>query len=200
MSNDLQLMYLMCSRFCHDLAAPLGAIAIGLEMLPEDNEPDSPQKILKYSIQSAVNKLELMRCLSGYATATHKPTLAEACQVIEKSIDPEKHTFTFMADPSTEISGEPVRLLLALMIIALDALPRGGEITVNRDFSIHLKGTMVKINDETLSCLTNGPALAQINSRAVVAYLVNTLCQRLGTKLAIVQEQVNSLTFKFSEA
>lgn len=199
MPNDLQLMYLMCSRFCHDLAAPLSAISIGLEMLPDDESPDSPNKILKFSVQSAINKLELMRCLCGYATSQDKPNLKDVRAIIEKSIDPTKITLKWLADASLNIKGESVRLLIALIMIAIESLPRGGEITINTDFSITLQGNLVKLNEEVVEAMTCNNSINNTSSRGVIGYFTHLLCQRVGLKIIIDNPKPNLIIIKYLE-
>lgn len=199
MTPDLQLMYLMCSRFCHDMAAPLSAIAIGLDMLPTDDTPDSPNQILKYSVQSAINKLELMRCLCGFASNTDKPSLEEAHRFILKALESSKIKLTWLAAMNSEIKGEPVRLLIALMITAFETLPRGGEIIVNPDFSINLEGSLIKLNDAVLHNITTPLPLSETSSRDIMGVFIHIISSRLGVRIIVDQPHPNSVTFKFKE-
>lgn len=198
---DLQLMYLMCSRFCHDLAAPLGAISIGLDMLDESPEPDSPQQILKYSVQSAMHKLELMRCLCGYGAYTDRPTLAEAREIIDKSVDPDRYTIIWPEIQEIgfydRIVGNAVRLYIALFMIGLDALPRGGTLRLNDDFSLTLTGPLLKFNEMILKVLRGECDFAEIDSRAIVPYFAHMLSQRLSTKMRIDFDKPNLAVISF---
>jgi len=38
--DPLDLAALLCSRVCHDVISPVGAIANGLEMLEDEKDPD----------------------------------------------------------------------------------------------------------------------------------------------------------------
>lgn len=198
MQQDLQLTYLMCSRLCHDLAAPLSAISIGLDMLPESDDPDGPQKILQYSIKSAMNKLELLRCLSGYTNSPEKPTFTDAVRIINKSIDLDKFHIDWLCRIEDTISGNAVRLIVAIILIAIDALPRGGKISVQPDFSIEISGSYVKLNDEVIHALANGDTQESVTSRGVIGYLAYILSQQLGTKVTHTHPQPNQIIFKFS--
>lgn len=200
-NSDLQLMYLMCSRFCHDLAAPLGAISIGLDMLEDTPEEDSPQKILKYSVQSAMHKLELMRCLCGYGAYTDRPTLGEAREIIDKSVDPNRYTVIW-PDIKEEgfydrIVGNAVRLYIALFMIGLEALPRGGTLTLNDDFSLTLTGPLLKFNETNLKVLKGECKFSDIDSRAIVPYFAHMLAKRLNTKLHIDFDKPNLAVISF---
>lgn len=198
MSSDLQLMYLMCSKFCHDLAAPIGAISIGLEMLGDNPEPDSPQALLVHSVQSAMNKLELIRCLSGYATSPNRPTLAETRSVLDKCIDPDKIKIHWNANITDSIHGTPARLYVALIILTADALPRGGEITLNKDYTITVTGPLVKIPETVLAALKGEISIQSIDSRSVIGFFIRTLANQLDTTVSIDFEKPNLVQVKFS--
>ncbi len=198
MSMDLQLMYLMCSKFCHDLAAPIGAISIGLEMLEEDPAPDSPQSLLLHSVQSAMNKLELIRCLSGYATHASRPTLAETRTVLDKCIDPEKIKINWHAEASETIHGTPARLYVALIMLAADALPRGGEITLNKDYTLTVTGTLVKYPQPVLDAIQGQLNLQHIDSRSVIGFFIKTLADQLNTTVLINFEKPNWVKINFA--
>lgn len=197
MSQDLQMMYLMCSKLCHDLAAPIGAISIGLEMLDENPEPDSPQALLLHSVQSAMNKLELIRCLSGYATYQNKPTLSDIKTVLDKCIDPDKTKINWLADNIDAVQGTPARLYNALMILASDALPRGGSITLNKDYTMTVTGSLVKFPEATLEAIKGRVALSDIDSRSVLGYFIKQLADQLNTTVIIDFAQPNLVTIKF---
>lgn len=204
-SSDLQLTYLMCSRFCHDLAAPLGAISIGLDMLEESGAgeaslEDSPQKILKYSVQSAMYKLELIRCLCGYGAYSDRPTLGEISQVIDKCFDPDKYTITWPSlqeDFYEQIVGNAARLYLALFMIGVESMPRGGTLSLNNDFSLTLSSSLIKFNEDTLQSLTGERTTADIDSRAVIGYFAHVLASRLGVKIHVNFDKPNVVRICF---
>lgn len=197
MSNDLQLMYLMCSKFCHDLAAPIGAISIGLEMLGDAPSPDSPQALLLHSVQSAMNKLEMIRCLSGYATYSDRPTLLETRTVLDKCIDPEKIKINWLAQASESIYGTPARLYIALIMLSADALPRGGKITLNKDYTLTVTGTLVKYPEVVLDAIKGRRGLQDIDSRSIIGFFIKTLADQLGTTILINFDKPNLVTIKF---
>lgn len=198
LSQDLQLMYLMCSRFCHDMAAPLGAISIGLEMIHEANpEPDSPHSLLQHSVQSALHKLELMRCLCGFGSSSDRPTLVEVRRVIEKSVDPEKYQVVWNAAMDERIFGNSVRLYVALFMVVLEAMPRGGVITLNPDYSLTLSGPLIKFHEVILDALNSPQSLETLDSRAIVAHFAFLLARSLGTKVHFQFDRPNLVQIFF---
>lgn len=197
MQDQLTLAYLMCSKLCHDLAAPLGAISLGLEMLPDTNDPEATQNILKYSVQSAINKLELLRCISSYSSSLKKPVLSDVVTTINKSFDTKKIKIDWQCDIDDTINGNPVRLLSVLIALSLDALPRGGAITIHPDFSIKVSGSYIKFNDEAMSVLSSPTPIEKITPRAILGHLAYLLSRSLKTKILVATPDTDQVTFNF---
>lgn len=66
--DDLDLAALMCSRVCHDVISPVGAITNGLEVL--DDDPDEEMRgfafdLIKKSARQASAKLQFARLAFG---------------------------------------------------------------------------------------------------------------------------------------
>jgi histidine phosphotransferase ChpT len=61
---------LLCSRLCHDLLSPVGAMANGLELLADEKDPgmrDQVMGLLADSSTSTANKLKFFRLAFGAA-------------------------------------------------------------------------------------------------------------------------------------
>ena len=59
--DELKLAALMCSKVCHDLISPVGALANGIEVLQEDDDPEMREhamKLLETSADQASAKLK----------------------------------------------------------------------------------------------------------------------------------------------
>lgn len=197
MVDPLKLTFLMCSRLCHDMAAPLSAISIGLDMLPQTHDPDTPQELLKNSVKDAINKLELLRCLAGFSPSSEKPTFTEAVHIINRSINQNKHQITWLCQMNDTFSGNAVRLLMAIILIAIDSLPRGGKIIIHPDFSVEVTGSYVKLHEEISLALTSPASLETLTSRGIIGYIACILSQQLQTTTMYDFPQPNHLVFKF---
>lgn len=180
------------------MAAPLGAISIGLEMMVESNpQPDSPYSLLQHSVQSALHKLELMRCLCGFGASPDRPTLLEARRVLEKSVDPDKYQVVWNAPMDDRIFGNSVRLYVALFMVILEAMPRGGNITLNPDYSLTLTGPLIRFHEATLAALNAPQSLGDLDSRAIVAHFAYLLSRSLNTQVRFVFEKPNLVQILF---
>ncbi|MFL6735093.1 MAG: histidine phosphotransferase, partial [Sphingomicrobium sp.] len=68
--NPVDLASLLCSRLCHDLMSPVGALNNGLELLADEQDPDMREKcmeLLADSARTSANKLKFFRLAFGAA-------------------------------------------------------------------------------------------------------------------------------------
>ena len=66
----LDLAALLCSRVCHDLISPVGAVVNGLEVLEDDNDEETKafaMNLIKRSAQQASARLQFCRLAFGAA-------------------------------------------------------------------------------------------------------------------------------------
>ena len=52
-TNPLDLASQLCSRLCHDLLSPVGALSNGLELLADEKDPEMRQRCMELLEQSA---------------------------------------------------------------------------------------------------------------------------------------------------
>src|SRR3954464_11180573 len=61
---------LLCSRLCHDLMSPIGALNNGVELLADESDPEMREKCLELladSARASANKLKFFRLAFGAA-------------------------------------------------------------------------------------------------------------------------------------
>src|ERR1700754_1595808 len=129
----LDLAALLCSRVCHDIISPVGAIINGLEVLDEDNGEDMREfafNLIRKSASQASAKLQFARLAFGAAgSAGAEIDLADAEKVARGYMEGEKAQFAFTA-PRVLMPKNLVKLLLNLILLAVAAVPRGGTVKV----------------------------------------------------------------------
>jgi histidine phosphotransferase ChpT len=129
----LDLAALLCSRVCHDIISPVGAIINGLEVLDEDNGEEMKTfafDLIRRSARQASAKLQFARLAFGAAgSAGAEIDLGDAQAVATGYMQGEKAQFSFEA-PRILMAKNLVKLLLNLILLANAAIPRGGSITV----------------------------------------------------------------------
>jgi histidine phosphotransferase ChpT len=129
----LDLAALLCSRVCHDIISPVGAIINGLEVLDESNGEDMKDfafDLIRKSAAQASAKLQFARLAFGAAGSTGAEIdLGDAEKVATGYMQGEKAEFSFQA-PRVLMAKNKVKLLLNLILLAVGAVPRGGSIAV----------------------------------------------------------------------
>jgi histidine phosphotransferase ChpT len=131
--HAMDLAALLCSRVCHDIISPVGAITNGLEVLDEDNSEEMKSfafDLIRRSARQASAKLQFARLAFGAAgSAGAEIDLADAEKVATGYMQGEKAEFSFVA-PRILMAKNQVKLLLNLILLAVAAVPRGGAIKV----------------------------------------------------------------------
>src|SRR4029077_15741046 len=129
----LDLAALLCSRVCHDIISPVGAIINGLEVLDEDNSEEMrsfASELIQRSAKQASASLQFARLAFGAAgSAGAEIDLGDAEKVAKGYMEGEKAQFSFQS-PRVLMAKNLVKLLLNLILLANAAVPRGGTVNV----------------------------------------------------------------------
>ena len=130
----LDLAALLCSRVCHDLISPVGAIVNGLEVLDEDKDEETKVfalDLIKKSAHQASAKLQFCRIAFGAAgSAGAQIDLGDAEKVARGLLADDRTTIAWNLHREL-LPKNRVKLLLNMLLIAVGTIPRGGTITVD---------------------------------------------------------------------
>src|SRR5581483_3294411 len=145
----LDLAALLCSRVCHDIISPVGAVINGLEVLDEDNSEEMKSfafDLIRRSAKQASAKLQFARLAFGAAgSAGAEIDLGAAGKVATGYMESEKATFSFEA-PRILMANNQVKLLLNLILLGVAAVPRGGSLKVTVEGSKEAPRFMLRAN------------------------------------------------------
>ena len=196
MSDDqVDLAALLCSRLCHDLLSPVGAMNNGLELLADETDPAMRARcidLLNESAAAAANKLKFFRLAFGAAGGfgpTVDPTDARA---VAQGLVEDARTKLVWDVPEGPLPKAAVKILLNMVLIAREALVRGGTLAVgaeSRDgeteIVVRAEGPKLVLDAQVRAALEGGLDPAQIDSRTAAAHMVQTLAQRGGGMVPI---------------
>jgi histidine phosphotransferase ChpT len=132
--DNSTLVALVSSRICHDLISPFTALTTALDVLDDDHGADMREQamdLIRTSSNQARVKLEFMRTAFGSATiGTANADMGEIRTLAENFFKTQKPSLLWtLSLPNIPVSG--ARLLMHLLLVALDCLPRGGEVAVS---------------------------------------------------------------------
>jgi histidine phosphotransferase ChpT len=165
----LDLAALLCSRVCHDLISPVGAIVNGIEVMEEDKDEETKTfalELIKKSAYQASAKLQFCRLAFGAAgSAGAQIDLGDAEKAARGLIEDGKTTLIWNL-PRLLLAKNRVKLLLNMLLIATGCIPRGGTLTVDRvageeaivGFTLTASGLNAKLNPTTAELLAGNSA------------------------------------------
>jgi histidine phosphotransferase ChpT len=191
--SDLDLAALLCSRVCHDVISPVGAIANGLEVL--DDEDDEEMKrvamdLVRRSAKQAAAKLQFCRIAFGAAgSAGASLDLGEAGDMAKAFVGDEKVKLDWQAPREARPKGE-VKLLLNMMLLGMAAVPRGGMVTVGlAEFPVvRVVGNAARVPDKIAQLLNGEFDAGELDARLVQPYYTRRLAQQLGYALKVAAD------------
>ena len=126
----LDLAALLCSRVCHDLISPVGAIVNGLEVLEEEKDEETKTfalDLIKKSAGTASARLQFCRIAFGAAgSAGAQIDLGDAENIARGFIEDDKTKLAWNL-PRALLPKNRVKLLLNMLLIAGQTIPRGGR-------------------------------------------------------------------------
>lgn len=132
--DGMDLAALLCSRVCHDVISPVGAIANGIELIDEGADEETGEiamDLIRSSAKNASAKLQYARIAFGAAgsSGAHIDT-GDAENVAKAYFDNEKKTDLEWVGERALMMKNQVKYLLNLVIVAHGAIPRGGNLKV----------------------------------------------------------------------
>jgi len=196
---------LLCSRLCHDLLSPVGALNNGLELLADETDPAMRQRcldLLSDSARASANKLKFFRLAFGAAGGFGDRVDTREAQGAVMGLFGDNHRVKIgwmIEDPA--LPKGAVKVLLNLVLIAGDALVRGGDLDVGAEqrddhVEIVVRGTGARIVlDEELRGALTGTGTLPITPRAAAAHLARALVVENGGSLQISDPDSDVLMF-----
>jgi histidine phosphotransferase ChpT len=192
----VDLASLLCSRLCHDLMSPVGALNNGIELLADETDPDMREKCLELladSARASANKLKFFRLAfgagGGFADAidTH-----EAEAALQGVFGPERRIELGWMVAGDKLPKGAVKLLLNLALLAGDALVRGGRLDVGaetQDGEIELvirgEGPRILLDPALRETLAKGMSGGTVEPRAAGAWLAHSLAAEAGGSIRL---------------
>lgn len=133
----LETLEIFSARICHDLVGPVGAIANGVELLSEGGGAADPEVVdlIAGSARSASRRLQFFRTAFGAGNTVSGAQPLDGARGLATA---------YFADGKLRLNWPPTsaavdarcdrraaRLVLNLLLVAADCLPRGGVLDVS---------------------------------------------------------------------
>ncbi len=186
--NAVDLASLLCSRLCHDLMSPVGALNNGLELLADEQDADMRERCMELLAESAkttANKLKFFRLAFGAGGGFgEKIDTGEAKSALEGLLSTSKVELGWMS-AQEKLSKGATKLLLNLALIAGDSLVRGGRLDVavesegGTEIVIRSEGPRIALDPAIRDTLL-GRAEGGVEPRSAGAWLAQSLAAEAG--------------------
>ena len=192
----LELAALLCSRVCHDLISPVGAIVNGLEVLDDDPKPEDREfalDLIRKSAKTASARLQFCRLAFGAAgSAGAQIDLGDAQTMAKGHIEDGKVTISWNL-PRLLLPKNRVKLLLNMLIIAQHTIPRGGTLTIDpvgegdaMSFRVTSAGLNARVPQNIVDMLNS--TTSAVDAHAVQPYYTRLLAEACGLKVTLTPE------------
>jgi len=196
--EGLDLAALLCSRVCHDLISPVGAIMNGLEVM-EDGKDEETAKfamdLIKKSAKTASAKLQFCRLAFGAAGSAGAQIDTGDAEKVARGLIEDERTKIGWNLPRILLAKNRVKLLLNMLLLAAQAIPRGGQLTVDPvgegdklGFRISVTGTNAKIPQSIPPLLAAAPSDHAIDAHAIQPFYTGMLAKTCGLSVSMAPE------------
>lgn len=191
--NAVDLASLLCSRLCHDLMSPVGALNNGIELLADEQDPDMRDRCLELVSDSArvtASKLKFFRLAFGAAGGFgEEVATSEARSALEGLLGGDGKVELGWMVADDKMAKGAIKLLLNLALIAGDSLVRGGRLDVGAEageIAIRAEGPRIALDPAIRDVLLGGSDQA-VEARTAGAWLARALAEEAGGSIQLNQ-------------
>lgn len=199
MKQVVRQLQIVGSRICHDLATPIGALGLGLELLrDQDLSPDHLKtlSLIDESLSAAKNRLTLFRFLLGQDQGEDGPLMINILPCLQTHWQSSR--LTLQTEGLDALRGTAARFTLGTILTASEGLPRGGDLLVclhDKTLEIKLQGTHVDFPQSSFEILAGKEQPA--SGRALFPWYTAILAQVLSCRFELCHDNVGlTLTCK----
>jgi histidine phosphotransferase ChpT len=194
MDIDLQVLELVCSRLCHDLISPIGAVGNGLELMAEEVDQEllnDARRLVEDSSSRAAALLQLYR--SAYGNAGNQPAFGvnEAVKLAKESLDANRVSLTASVAGGIEWPAGYGKLVLNAILTVSEWLPRGGalSLTVESDagFQVAAEGQQAACPKDAERLIRLERTGIEVSAHNIQPYLTGFIAARQNYRLTASQ-------------
>lgn len=197
--DALDLAALLCSRVCHDLISPTGAIVNGLEVLEEKDSDEETRNfaldLIRRSAKTASVRLQFCRLAFGAAGSAGAQIDLGSAQTMARAFLEDDKTKLVWNLPAALLPKNRVKLLLNMLIIAGQAIPRGGTLIVDQvgkgesmGFRIAASGPNARIPHAVPALLEGTSENGSVDAHAIQPFYAGLLARACGLELDLKAE------------
>lgn len=189
----------MCARIAHDLISPIAALGTAIEVLDDPDNADMHEdalELVKMSARQASGKLQFLRLAFGAGGSAPGVIGVEELKKLTDGIYGDAKAEIIWNTDRDGIEKDAARLLLNLVMLGVQAVPRGGSVTIlTRDvdsaFEIRLTcaGPKARLADAVKLTLSGKMPEDGFDGRTIQPFYAGMILRELGGKIAAGAEE-----------
>ena len=204
---DMRVAELLASRLCHDLVGPIGAVGNGMELMADEGlgMADDALDLATRSAGQATAILQFFRLAYGQAGARVDGGFATLRNIARSYLEHHKCTLDWAGEVEPPaVPEDSGKLILNLLALAGEGLPRGGNVTVcvagqgPLTLEVTAVGADAGLREEIARGLGNDLPIEDLTARAVHGYFTRLVAERLGGSLTAEVPAEEALRFSVS--
>ncbi|WP_184149475.1 histidine phosphotransferase family protein [Sphingobium lignivorans] len=202
-TDPIDFASLLCSRLCHDLLSPVGALNNGIELLADETDPHMREQcmgLLGDSARTTAGKLKFFRLAFGAAGGFGEGIpVHEVRAAVEGLFPPGGRLEIQWLIDGDSLPKPAAKLLLNLVMLAGEALPRGGTLAIGAEVGaaaieivVRGEGQRITFDPAIRSALAGA---GDLTTRTSVAYLIRSIADQTGGQIMISAPEEAFLMF-----
>ena len=194
----MDLAALLCSRVCHDVISPVGAIVNGLEVLEDEKDAEMREvaiELIKKSANAASARLQFCRLAFGAAGSVGASVDTGDAEAVTRGLISNERTKLVWNAARQFAPKNKVKLLLNLSLIALAAIPRGGVVTVDLTgqddtlvIRIEAKGAYTRVAHGVADLVSGEPEGGAVDAHTIQPFFTGLVARDCGMAITIAVE------------
>lgn len=188
---DVDFASLLCSRLCHDLVSPVGALTNGVELLHDETDASMREQCMQLLADSArqtANRLKFFRLAFGAAGGFDSLVdMREVQAALEGLFPVEKIKLQWQVSVPS-MPKIQVKVFMNMALLAGEALLRGGVLTVAAErladgayeLGVHAEGPRTLLPEDLRKALLGDIDPQDVDARTAPAYLIYRLIGQAG--------------------
>ena len=196
--DALDLAALLCSKVCHDVISPVGAIVNGLEVLEDEKDAEMRNfalDLIKKSANTASAKLQFCRLAFGAAGSAGAMIDTGDAENVARGLFADEKTKLKWDATRVLMAKNKVKLLLNLCLIASAAIPRGGVIHVSitgadeaMAMRVEAKAPYARLASHVRALIDGNPANDAVDAHGIQAFYTGLVARSAGMHVEVATE------------
>lgn len=204
-TDNTAILEMLASRICHDIISPVGAVNNGVEFMQEmgPDAMDEAMGLISYSASQAAAKLQAFRM--AYGAGGKDPHIKpEDVQKAFSGLISAEGKISQSWDPFGPLGPTPLppgfcKALLCTMMLAMEALPKGGTVFVKAgddgDTVVTAEGDAAALRENTEDALKRKLSIDELDPRLVHPYVIGMIAELYGFHIGVREAQENKVSF-----